>query len=138
MSWGSSPAIGAWSLYLGFDYLPRLSSPIKVISDTAIEIFTLGLVHEARCGRRVVKLLDRPRRLAYLRPGPGVIDRIYRALVASGLQVLQVRVWLTTADEATKVATGQLNSEQVVHIAIAGRRPTQLAFKYCQLVFAAK
>lgn len=117
---------------------PWLSSPVKVISDTAIEIVTLRLIDETRSKRRIVECLDRPRLFAHFRPRPGLMDRIYRALVASNLQVRQVRVWLAGADEATKVAAGQLNSEQVVDVAVARPRATQLAFKSCRSIFAAK
>lgn len=119
-------------------YLPRLSSPVKVISDTAIEIVTLRLIDKIRSKRRIVECLDRPRLFAYFRPRPGLMDRIYCALVASDLQVRQVRVWLAGADEATKVAAGQLNSEQVVDVAVARPRTTQLAFNSSRFIFAAK
>lgn len=66
-------------------YLPRLSSPVKVISDTTIEIVTLRLVDKTRSNRRIVECLDRSRLLAHFRPRPGLIYRIYRALVASDL-----------------------------------------------------
>lgn len=70
---------------LDFRYLSQLFASVKVISDATVKIVTLRLVDKARRDRGVVEFLDRPSLLAYFRPNPGLIDRIYRALVPSGL-----------------------------------------------------
>lgn len=83
--WTSSHAFESPSTYLKFGYLSQLFASVKVISDATIKIVTLRLVDKARRDRRIVEFLDRTSHLAYFRPRPGFIDRIYRALVASDL-----------------------------------------------------
>lgn len=84
-------------------------------------VFPQHLIHSKRpsAGPR---FLDGACLLGDPRPRPRLIDRTYRTLVVPGLEVRQIRVRLTGTDEAAKIAASQLNSEQVLGVAVAGQR----------------